>query len=375
MKKVFALVIALSLICAMAVTSSAAVPLDDFAITRVSTVPTIDGSFDAAEGWGSPIIEVTGQEMYDYATSSADKRYLPWAVMEENYVNRTDGSVEAMQGITMKVYAKWDDTNLYLCYVVEGLPKFYPNTVGVWYGNSIQLTLGQDDRQANWTDKANDPDKDGIYDGGYVGNEYTIAIATGKTRSTVTQGKFGSSSASLRGASITAVDHTNFQVYEMALPFDKVGIVPDSNKKIPFATALNINIGPDVIERSPEPDKPYPNYNGFQIGKGIFDQMKEDIWDSLNLVLTGEKGSVGSATDTQTPSGDNNNPSGGNNSTDGTYSDSNNSSGTSNPGSSNGSSNGSSSKPNTDSADTLDAVFCGLAAVAALGALVVIKKK
>ena len=36
----------------------------------------------------SPIIEVTGQEMYDYATSSADKRYLPWAVMEENYVNR-----------------------------------------------------------------------------------------------------------------------------------------------------------------------------------------------------------------------------------------------------------------------------------------------
>ena len=74
MKKVFALVIALSLICAMAVTSSAAVPLDDFAVTRVSTVPTIDGSFDAAEGWGSPIIEVTGQEMYDYATSSADKR-------------------------------------------------------------------------------------------------------------------------------------------------------------------------------------------------------------------------------------------------------------------------------------------------------------
>ena len=100
MKKVFALVIALSLICAMAVTSSAAVPLDDFAVTRVSTVPTIDGSFDAAEGWGSPIIEVTGQEMYDYATSSADKRYLPWAVMEENYVNRTDGSVEAMQGMT-----------------------------------------------------------------------------------------------------------------------------------------------------------------------------------------------------------------------------------------------------------------------------------
>ena len=161
----------------------------------------------------------------------------------------------------------------------------------------------------------------------------------------------------------------------MALPFDKVGISPESNKKIPFATALNINIGPDVIERSPETDKPYPNYNGFQIGQGIFDQMKEDIWESLNLVLTGEKGSVGSVTDTQTPSGDNNNPSGGNNSTDGTYSDSNNSSGTSNPGSSNGSSNGSSSKPNTDSADTFDAVFCGLAAVAALGALVVIKKK
>lgn len=371
MKKVFALVIALSLICAMAVTSSAAVPLDDFAVTRVSTVPTIDGSFDAAEGWGSPIIEVTGQEMYDYATSSADKRYLPWAVMEENYVNRTDGSVEAMQGITMKVYAKWDDANLYFCYVVEGLKDFYPNTVGVWYGNSIQLTLGQDDRQANWTDKANDPDKDGIYVGGYVGNEYTIAPATGKTRATVTQGKFGSSSASLRGAQIVAVGNPNLQVYEMALPFDKVGISPESNKKIPFATALNINIGPDVIERSPETDKPYPNYNGFQIGQGIFDQMKEDIWESLNLVLTGEKGSVGSVTDTQTPSGDNNNPSGGNNSTDGTYSDSNNSSGTSNPGSSNGSSNGSSSKPNTDSADTFDAVFCGLAAVAALGALVV----
>ena len=29
-----------------------------------------------------------------------------------------------MQGITMKVYAKWDDANLYFCYVVEGLKDF-----------------------------------------------------------------------------------------------------------------------------------------------------------------------------------------------------------------------------------------------------------
>lgn len=370
MKKVFAIVMALSMIFALAVTSSATVPSGDFTVTRTSTTPTIDGKFDSAEGWGSPIISVTGQEMYDYATSSGDKEYIPWAVMEMQYFNRTDGSVEALQAVDFKVYAKWDDAKLYLCYVVSGLTPFYPNAMGVWYGNSIQFTVGQDNRQANWTDKANDPDKDGVYDGGYVGNEYTIAIAAGKTKANVTQGTFGTSSASMRGAEIVAKDlssgSTGLQVYEMALPFDKMGIAPEANKSVPFATALNINISPDVIDRDEAEGIAYPFYNGIQVGKGIFDQAKADIWDSMNLVLTGTMGSVGGAEDSNGGNTDNN---GGNTDNNGGNTNTDNNGGNTNTDNNGG------NKDNTDSADSLDAVFCGLAAVAALGALVVIKKK
>lgn len=375
MKKVFAMVIALSMMLALAITSSAAVPESNFTVTRVSTAPTIDGAYSESEGWGTPIIDVTGQEMYDYVTGSGEQLYLPWAVMEMPYYQRTDGSVEALQGTTLKVYAKWDDDNLYMCYVVSGLPNFYVNPTGVWYGNSIQLTFGQDNATANWSQNAHDPDKDGVYDPGYVGNEYTISIkGGGKTTARVTYGTFnGKSSANMitKNSPIVANNYNTYQVYEMTLPFSAIGVAPATNKEIPFATALNINMQSLAEEETTEGGKriPYPNYNGFQIGKGIFDQMKGDIWDSLRLVLSGSMNG-GSSSNDPTPE----NPNGGTSSSDNNGTSTPNGNPNNNITNPNKPSNGD-SKGNTDSADSLDAVFCGIAAVAALGALVVIKKK
>ena len=168
----------------------------------------------------------------------------------------------------------------------------------MWFGNNVEITLGPENPKLNYSSTAADPDFDGKYEPGYVGNEYLFAItdsAKGKALGKISLGRYddglpgtkmwvseeyGSEIAALNDPSVD----TGLQVYEMALPFDLThcsvsqGLSEEKGGKggIPFTCAINAQCGDEYSQAS---------LQGFQIGSGLFYRNPPEIFNSTKLIL------------------------------------------------------------------------------------------
>lgn len=112
---------------ALTVASSAAIVSNEITISKVSTIPTIDGKYDANEGWGDPIASIGWDVMNDYISDDiweSDEELLP-------------------QSVT--TYMRWDEGHLYFCSVVVDPIHFNDNTpedIGMAYaGDGLQFDI------------------------------------------------------------------------------------------------------------------------------------------------------------------------------------------------------------------------------------------
>ncbi len=282
-------------------------PEADYHILKTSSAPVIDGSFDGESAWGAPIIDVTGEDAYWYTVEQEkfQAKYPSWAKTGSNLWEKKDGSVEFMKKIRVRLYSRWDDTKLYFAFVVEGnIQKgedgstfFYDNRDAMWFANNVEITLGPENPELNFSQNASDADFDGVYQSGYVGNEYLFAItdsSAGESVGVVNQGQYdgrgipGGKIRCIKGTQIAAKNDasvsTGLQVYEMALPFEAVncsvnqGLPEEKGGKggIPFTCAVNVQCKDAYSAES---------LQGFQMGKGLFYRDFPQIFNSLKLIL------------------------------------------------------------------------------------------
>lgn len=283
-------------------------PEADYHIVKAETAPTIDGAFDGEDTWGSPIIDVTGEDAYWYTVEQEKFRakYPSWAKTGLNLWEKTDGSVEFMRNIRVRVYSRWDEGSaafsdvprLYFAFVIEGNihhdddgnPVFYDNYDKKWFANNAEITLGPEDPELNYSDRASDADFDNQYVPGYVGNEYLFAITdsvNGLSAGVINQGQYADKKAPSpmrigRGSEIVAKNdpsvETGLQVYEMALPFEFVFCSVEQGKTvgIPFTCAVNVQYGDAYAAES---------LQGFQMGLGLFYRDFPQIFNSTRLFL------------------------------------------------------------------------------------------
>ena len=89
-------------------------PEADYHILKIAAAPEIDGKFDGESVWGDPIIDVMGEDAYWYTVNQEkfQARYPSWAKTGLNLWEKTDGSVEFMRNIRLRVYVRWDDDRL-----------------------------------------------------------------------------------------------------------------------------------------------------------------------------------------------------------------------------------------------------------------------
>ena len=321
MKKILAMVLVAVFAISLSITSFAEVkiPTSDFTVYKAENIPAIDGAYNESEGWGEPIVTVKGQDVYDYTAAGSPGPYKSWVTLNrEPWITEKydDGTVDIIKKMTVNLYARWDDTFLYLCFVVDGLSPFYYNDNALWHGNSIAVAFGPDDPKQNYVTNADDPNGDGIYDPGYVGNEYMLILGSSASKGLLNLGKYdGKVQQNMKDLNIAGKDYGGRQVLEVAFELSKIDIDqvnPETGtltgKQVPFCFTININNAENPEEgiyiNSGEENEMYikaPNYNAFQIGKGIFQWVRSDIFDSLKLIFTeaevgGNEGETGSKT-------------------------------------------------------------------------------
>ena len=81
MKKVIALAltVVMAFMLSIATFAEAKIPTEDFTVKASGQAPTIDGVFDAKDGWGDPIFTVKGSDVWDYADAGAGD-FQPWPI-------------------------------------------------------------------------------------------------------------------------------------------------------------------------------------------------------------------------------------------------------------------------------------------------------
>ena len=75
----------------------------------------------------------------------------------------------------------------------DGSTFFYDNRDAMWFANNVEITLGPENPELNFSQNASDADFDGVYQSGYVGNEYLFAItdsSAGESVGVVNQGQY-----------------------------------------------------------------------------------------------------------------------------------------------------------------------------------------
>lgn len=339
MKKILSYVLAFAMVVSLACAASALpqnrlekagkwgsnMPEADYHILKTNAAPKIDGVFDGESVWGSPIFDITGDDSFWYTRERATilPLYVSWAITSSTLWTKNDGSVEMIRNASFTAYARWDDTKLYLAFVVKGISyedqdgSFFSGNLDyesgkpLWYGNGIQVSFGPENEKLTLDPVANKVvinDENGErYESqeGYVGNEYLLAITDAfkeknDCMALVTRGQYKpvKQAASQMPEIKNGRDGTAYaaqndeaqlasggcQVYEMALPFENIfctinqGLSEENGGKggIPFACAFNVQ-GTENFEEAA--------FNGFQVGSGIFQQNKMLIFDSTRLVL------------------------------------------------------------------------------------------
>lgn len=296
-------------------------PEADYHILKTNTAPAIDGVFDGESVWGQPIFDISGNDSYWFTRERAalNPLYVSWAITTSNLWTKTDGSVEMIRNARFTGYARWDDSRLYMAFVVQGITYqddegYYfsdnldENGLPTWYGNGIQVAFGPENKKLNLDAAAYKEvrvDAEGneylANVEGYVGNEYLLAITNtfsepNKCQGMITRGRYDDLAAdggrtpklpaSMEGdfefcaQNDASKAETGYQIYEMALPFGEFGFhgTVDQGKSegIPFSVAFNVQGSDQFTEAS---------FNGFQVGAGIFQQDKTKIFDSTCLIL------------------------------------------------------------------------------------------
>ena len=334
MKKILSYVLAFAMVLSLACSFSALpenrlekagkwgsnMPEADYHILKANAAPTIDGEFDGESVWGTPIFDITGEDAFWYTKerSSLMPLYVSWAITSSTLWTKTDGSVEMIRNASFTAYARWDDTKLYLAFVVKGISfedqdgSYFPSNMDitngkpVWFGNGIQVSFGPENKELTLDPAADhivvtNPDGSESYKNqeGYVGNEYMFAITDAySTPNTamgiLTRGKYkpvrqeatmlpelkngrdGTAYAAQNDE--TQLENGGCQVYELALPFENIycSVTQGKTDGIPFAVAFNVQ-GTENFEEA--------GFNGFQVGAGIFQQNKRLIFDSTRLML------------------------------------------------------------------------------------------
>jgi len=129
-KKIFTGLLVAAMTAAMSVSVSAAT-YNETEIDKTNNPPVIDGTYNAAEGWGDPIVTI-GKDRTGYLSLCAadhpefltDDQLLPSSV---------------------DVYMRWDDEHLYYCAVVD-VPTHYnekkaAEAASVWQHSSFNINF------------------------------------------------------------------------------------------------------------------------------------------------------------------------------------------------------------------------------------------
>lgn len=129
MKKLLIPFMVLCIIAQMTIGASA-ITLADLEIGKVTTVPTIDGVYNADEGWGDPVASVGFDDAEGY-------------ISDASYAGNAD-----VIPTSAKAYLRWDDEHLYFCAVVVD-PIHYndctsDDAANAWAGDAIQFDIKSD---------------------------------------------------------------------------------------------------------------------------------------------------------------------------------------------------------------------------------------
>ena len=144
MKKIISIAIVIAMAAAMLSVASFADPENTTPMTvpKAYKIPVIDGVFDENEGWGEPIAHLT----------RADQ------VQDSGFAVKAQSTeIEDMDEETfcddIKVYYRWDETNVYFCgVVVEPVQENEAvNSGDVWAGDGWQFDMATDPDRASRT--------------------------------------------------------------------------------------------------------------------------------------------------------------------------------------------------------------------------------
>ncbi|MBQ7313285.1 MAG: hypothetical protein IJW81_06850, partial [Clostridia bacterium] len=137
MKKILSGALTAALLTSLLTVAASAITTNEITIKGVEQLPTIDGKYDPAEGWGDPVADLGWDVMNDYISDDiweSDDEILPTAVTS---------------------YLRWDEEHLYFCSVV--VDNIYyndnvPEDLGMAYaGDALQFDIKSlaDDDVAN----------------------------------------------------------------------------------------------------------------------------------------------------------------------------------------------------------------------------------
>ena len=104
-------------------------------VPKAYKVPTIDGHFDENEGWGEPVAHLTRADQAEDAGFAVKAQSLEISEMEEDTFCDD-----------IKVYYRWDETNVYFCgVIVEPVQENEAVDSGnVWAGDGFQFDMATD---------------------------------------------------------------------------------------------------------------------------------------------------------------------------------------------------------------------------------------
>ena len=109
MKKILSGALTAALLASLLTVAASALSYNEITIKGVEQIPTIDGKYDPAEGWGDPVANIGWDMMNDYISDDiweSDDEILPTSVT---------------------TYLRWDAEHLYFCSVVVDNIHFNDN--------------------------------------------------------------------------------------------------------------------------------------------------------------------------------------------------------------------------------------------------------
>lgn len=267
MKKIFAVLLALSMIAVLAVSVSAAaidhLPSEVAMYSyRVDKPVKVDGILD--DCYGEPLWSFSGQDAWDVDALGGAQADYQWNLWPDGY--EQNESADAAKKTRFSGYSCWDDKYIYMFIQIDmGDNPFYFNPICEWQGNCLQMNFCP---VKGWVDQES-----------RLSWMFSLADAVTPITTSSRGGEWNYKTDSLNYRVL--YDGQSIANYEFAMELEKFEMEPVAGNEFYFAMSCNINVADDLNTN---------DFNGYQVGTGVFNG-KGTLGDShiLTTAIRGEE--------------------------------------------------------------------------------------